>query len=142
MKPCKYIHVSRKPCNLQFQEALRLINKNTFIWFVRTMEAFENPMLLATVAIGAAFLAAVSSLYQLYGPETEGKVKPKAVLRDGILGAIFTAMAWSFAPESMKGVADSLSASMASTPSITGGGATKSVSFSSDYDIQVGPARF
>jgi hypothetical protein len=106
------------------------------------MDAFENPMLLATIAIGAAFLAGVSSLYQLYGPETEGKVKPKAILRDGILGAIFTAMAWSFAPESMKGVADSLSATMVTTPSMTGGGASKSVSFSSDYDIQVGPARF
>jgi hypothetical protein len=51
-------------------------------------------------------------------------------------------MAWSFAPESMKGVADSLSSSMTSAPSMTGGGATKSVSFSPDFDIQVGPARF
>jgi hypothetical protein len=106
------------------------------------MEVFENPMLLATVVIGAAFLAIVSSLYQMYGPESEGTIKPKAVLRDGVLGAIFTAMAWSFAPESMKGVADSLSSSMTSAPSMTGGGATKSVSFSPDFDIQVGPARF
>ena len=108
------------------------------------MDVFENPMVFATVVVGAIFLAGVSSLYQLYGPETEGTVKPKAILRDGILGAIFTAMAWTFVPESMKGVAESLSSTMstvATVPSITGG-ASKSVSFAPDFDIQVGPARF
>ena len=105
------------------------------------MDMTENPMLLATVVVGAAFLAVISSLYQLYGPESEGKVKPKAVLRDGILGAIFTGIAWSFAPESMKGVADSLSSTMISAPTISDG-ASKSVRFLPDFDIQVGPARF
>jgi hypothetical protein len=107
------------------------------------MEVFENPMVLLTVVIGAAFLAGVSSLYQLYGPETEGAVKPKAILRDGILGAIFTAMAWTFVPESMKGVADSLSSTMPSVPTMSGGGiSSKSVSFGPDFDVQIGPARF
>ena len=101
-------------------------------------------MVFATVVVGAIFLAGVSSLYQLYGPESEGAVKPKAVLRDGILGAIFTAMAWAFVPESMKGVADSLSSTMATVPALPtmSGGASKSVSFAPDFDVQVGPARF
>ncbi len=98
-------------------------------------------MVFATVVVGAIFLAGVSSLYQIYGPESEGAVKPKAVLRDGILGAIFTAMAWTFVPESMKGVADSLSSTMATVPAMAGG-ASKSVSFAPDFDVQVGPARF
>ncbi len=105
------------------------------------MDVFENPMVLLTVVIGAAFLAGVSGLYQLYGPESEGAVKPKAILRDGILGAIFTAMAWTFVPESMKGVADSLSSTMQTVPTMTGG-TSKSVSFGPDFDVQIGPARF
>lgn len=107
------------------------------------MDVFENPMVFMTVVVGAAFLAGVSGLYQLYGPESEGAVKPKAVLRDGILGAIFTAMAWTFVPESMKGVADSLSSTIATVPTLTGGGtSSKSVSFGPDFDVQIGPARF
>jgi hypothetical protein len=120
---------------------MRLFDKIAFIELVRTMDMFENPMLLLTVSLGAAVLAVVSSLYQLYGPESQGTVKPKAVLRDGILGAIFTSMAWTFAPESMKAVSDSLSASMTSSASTTNTIA-KSVSFASDFDVQVGPARF
>jgi hypothetical protein len=115
--------------------------KNTFIQFVRTMDVFENPMVFATVVVGAIFLAGVSSLYQLYGPESEKIVKPKAVLRDGILGAIFTAMAWAFVPESMKGVADSLSSTLPTVSSMSGG-VSKSVHFTPEFDVQIGPARF
>jgi hypothetical protein len=102
------------------------------------MEMFDNPMFLLSLIIGAAVLAGISSAYQVYGPETEGHVKPKAVLRDGILGAIFTAMAWTLVPESMKNVTESVTTTVASAT-------TSAVSVApglGDYDLQIGPARF
>jgi hypothetical protein len=104
------------------------------------MEAFDNPNVLLTLLLGAVFLAGVSTVYQLYGPEAEGAVKPKAVVRDGLLGAIFTGMAWTFVPESMDGAAKSLLSVFASSPSTQP--IAKSVSFMPDFDVQVGPARF
>ncbi len=92
---------------------------------------FEDPMFFMSIVVGALVLAGISGAYQKYGPESSGDVKPKAILRDGILGAIFTAMAWTFVPESMKG----LTSAVAST-------ATSTTSSISDYDIQVGPVRF
>jgi hypothetical protein len=92
---------------------------------------FEDPKFFISIVVGALVLAGISGAYQKYGPESSGDVKPKAILRDGILGAIFTAMAWTFVPESMKG----LTSAVVST-------ATSTTSSISDYDIQVGPARF
>jgi hypothetical protein len=102
------------------------------------MEVFDNPMFLISLLIGAAILAGISGAYQIYGPESEGHVKPKAVMRDGILGAIFTAMAWTLVPDSMKQVTESVTSSVATV-------ATSAVSISpglGDYDLQIGPARF
>jgi hypothetical protein len=102
------------------------------------MEVFDNPMFMISLLIGAAILAGISSAYQVYGPESEGHVKPKAVMRDGILGAIFTAMAWTLVPDSMKSVTESVTTSMTTV-------ATSAVSVApglGDYDLQIGPARF
>jgi hypothetical protein len=104
------------------------------------MDNFENPNVVLTLILGAVFLAGVSTVYQLYGPDAEGAVKPKAVVRDGLLGAIFTGMAWTFVPESMNGVTHSLLSLFTSTQTIQP--SLKSVSFVSDFDVQVGPARF
>ena len=62
---------------------------------------FTNPMFLVSLVLGAGFLVAASAAYQIYGPDAEGEVKPKALLRDGLLGGIFAAMAWTLVPESM-----------------------------------------
>jgi hypothetical protein len=102
------------------------------------MELFDNPMFFVSLLIGAAILAGISSAYQVYGPESEGQVKPKAVMRDGILGAIFTAMAWTLVPDSMKSVTESVTSTVATA-------ATSAVSVApglGDYDLQIGPARF
>jgi hypothetical protein len=103
------------------------------------MEVLESPMFFMSVLIGAGFLALSSFAWQKYSDETEGQVKPKAVLRDGILGAIFTAMAWMFLPDSMKSLTESIASSMSSTTTAV---ASTTHAISSDYDIQIGPARF
>lgn len=96
-------------------------------------------MFFVSILIGAGFLALSSFAWQKYSDENEGQVKPKAILRDGILGAIFTAMAWMFLPDSMKQLTESVATSMSSTTTAVVS-TTKAVS--SDYDIQIGPARF
>lgn len=102
------------------------------------MDVFENPMFFVSLLIGAAALAGVSALFQKYSEETEGLIKPKAVLRDGLLGGIFTAMAWTFLPDSMKHLTDSV-VSSASNATTT---VAKTVVNVGDYDVQIGPPRF
>ena len=89
--------------------------------------------------IGAAILAAASVAFQMFGDkdnETKPEINPKAVMRDGILGAIFTAMAWTLIPESMESVTESVTQTVAhSVP-------TSSSFPIQDFDLQIGPARF
>lgn len=95
-------------------------------------------MFFVSILIGAFALAGVSAGFQKYSEETEGQIKPKAVLRDGILGAIFTAMAWTFLPDSMKTLTESVTTSV-STATTT---VASTVAHVGDYDVQIGPARF
>ncbi len=107
------------------------------------MDNFDlsNPSFLTSLLLGAVVLAAISGAFQMYtGEEGEGAqaIKPKAVMRDGILGAIFTAMAWTLVPDSMKQMSESL------TSTVTAAAATASSAASNapDFDLQVGPPRF
>ena len=102
------------------------------------MDVFENAFFLPSLLIGATVLAGLSAAWQKYSEESEGIIKPKAVLRDGILGLIFTAMAWNFIPDTMKHITEGVTTSVAS---VTVPVSTKSVSFG-EYDVQIGPARF
>jgi hypothetical protein len=119
----------------------RLKQKNGFKQFVRTMDGLDltNSTFLLSLVIGAVALAAISGAFQMYtGDEEEGPrtVKPKAVVRDGILGAIFTAMAWTLVPDSMKSMTESLGSTVSAAAANTVGGSVP------DFDLQVGPARF
>lgn len=103
------------------------------------MDNFDlsNPSFLTSLLLGAVVLAAISGAFQMYtGEEGEGThaIKPKAVMRDSILGVIFTAMAWTLVPDSMKQVSESL------TSTVTAAAAT--ASNAPDFDLQVGPPRF
>ena len=97
-----------------------------------------NPMFLASVVLGACLLVASSAAYQMYGPDSEGQIKPKALLRDGLLGGIFAAMAWTLVPDSMKQMSETLS----STVTAAAATASSAASNSPDFDLQVGPPRF
>ncbi len=100
-----------------------------------------NSTFLVSLVIGAVALAVISGAFQMYtGDDEDGPrtIKPKAVVRDGILGAIFTAMAWTLVPDSMKNMTESLGSTVTAAAASTVG----SVGGASEFDLQVGPARF
>ena len=105
------------------------------------MDMFENPSFFVSIVIGGILLAAISAGFQYMNEETNKEIKPKAVLRDGILGLIFTAMAWNFFPDTMNTLTNSVttkvSAATADSVKSSGGGGG-----GFEYDVQVGPPRF
>ena len=108
--------------------------------------SFTDPAFLITVVLGAVFFCAISFLFT-YFESKDGKpqLNTKAILRDLILGAIFTSMAWNFIPESMKSFGDGIKnivGGVSKTTIMTGGSSSISSSSSSDIDLQVGPASF
>lgn len=103
---------------------------------------FTSPMFLVSLVLGAGFLVAASAAYQVFGPDTEGQIKPKALVRDGLLGGIFAAMAWTLLPESMKSVTESISSTIGSVTTTAVESASSSIGLGGGPDLQVGPARF
>ena len=92
-----------------------------------------------SIFIGAALAAAASAGFQKYGSDEESSdVNIKGIVRDAILGGIFVAMAWTFVPDSMTSITETVSSTVASATTAT----TSTVSKSSDFDVQVGPASF
>jgi len=115
------------------------------------MEAipYTNPVFWATVLIGGLLLCALSASITYYQNKDteEPKVNVKGLVRDTILGSIFTAMGWALVPESFESVAKTVSSSVSTTVSsvstntLMKGGASLP-SLGGDFDLQVGPAMF
>jgi hypothetical protein len=118
---------------------------------VRTMEGLDvyvNPMFWVSLLVGGIALAAISYGFQMAQDEGQGQSKElnvKGLVRDTLLGGIFTAMAWTFVPEFMNSItnsatsaASSVSTVVSSASSAVGSPAGKLL----DVDVQVGPARF
>lgn len=106
-----------------------------------------NPTLWLSMVVGAAVLAAVSAFLQSQHEDAKPgePLNTKAVMRDGILGAIFTAMAWTLVPESMQSLTESISSvatNAATTVATSAAEATKKVTSGADIDLQIGPAQF
>jgi hypothetical protein len=126
------------------------------------MEALEltNPMFWVSIVLGGIILAAVSYGFQMYQDENASEPKQlnvKGLIRDTLLGGIFTAMAWTLIPDTMKSLTSSfttgvstataattsaVSAVTAATTAVTSGSNITGGGSSTDVDIQVGPARF
>jgi hypothetical protein len=106
----------------------------------------SSPALLGSVVLAAIALAVLSGFLQMYGSEAKSgePLNIRAVIRDGILGGIFTAIAWVLVPDTMKGLTSSLS-SVATTatksvvPTQSGGSA---IPEGFGPELQVGPPRF
>lgn len=103
-----------------------------------------NPSLWVSMLVGAALLASVSAFLQSQHEDAkEGQtLNHKALVRDGLLGAIFTAMAWTLVPESMQTLTSTVStaaSTAATTVTIT---AASAASAAGDIDLQIGPAKF
>jgi hypothetical protein len=103
------------------------------------MDVLDNPKFFISLLVGGIILAGVSSAYQLYNEENQGKVKPKAVLRDGLLGSIFVGLAWTFVPDSMKSLTEGFTSTTAAVKEVVENTAK---TISTEIDVQVGPPRF
>jgi hypothetical protein len=92
-----------------------------------------------TVILGAVVLGAVSTGFHKANAEDSGEeLNVKGIVRDGILGGIFVAMAWTLIPESMTTLSDKVTSSVAAVATT----ATSSVSKASEFELQIGPPRF
>ncbi len=105
---------------------------------------FTHSGFWTTVLIGIVVVCIVNVILQ-YQNDPE-QINQKAILRDGILGGIFTAMAWTLAPETMESLASKVvSATKDSTHSVISSGSSFLESSSSslgEIDLHVGPPRF
>jgi hypothetical protein len=83
----------------------------------------------------------LSAFIQLNNDTKE--LKNKALVRDGILGAIFTTIVWVMSPETMTTLSSSVNNMVGGVQEATQTlGNTASSYKLGDVDIQVGPARF
>ena len=117
-----------------------------------------NPMFWVSIVLGGVIVAAVSYGFQMAQEEAQAskELNVKGLIRDVLLGGIFTAMAWVLIPDTMKSITNSVSSIKALTTSTVAavststvtqtGGASTTVpvvqTLPGDVDIQVGPARF
>jgi len=118
-----------------------------------------NPMFWVSIVLGGIIVAAVSYGFQMAqdSEATSKEFNVKGAIRDLLLGGIFTAMAWTLVPDTMKSITNSVSSSASSAVSSAtnavatatqSGGSTTTVApvttqtLSGDVDIQVGPPRF
>ncbi len=99
-----------------------------------------SPFFWGSLVLGAIVVAAVSFGFHK-GQSDDQEVNPKALVRDGLLGAIFTAMAWNLVPDSMKHLTESVTSSVTSAASTATSVASVSLK-PTDIDLQIGPARF
>jgi hypothetical protein len=113
------------------------------------MEGLElsSPAFLGSVVLAAIILAGLSGVLQMYGNEAKHgePLNLRAVMRDGILGGIFTAMAWVLVPDTMKGLTSSVvsgaSAAATSVTSATQSGGASGIG-PLGPELQIGPPRF
>ena len=107
--------------------------------------SFTDPTFFVTLILGGIFFCAISFAFtQFESKDGSIRINKKGLLRDTLLGVIFTTMAWNIIPESMKSLGDSIkntftSSTTASTTSMKHG---DSIPSSADIDLQVGPASF
>lgn len=99
--------------------------------------AFTHSGFWSTVVIGCVVVGIVNAFLQ-YQNDPEN-INQKAVLRDSILGGIFTAMAWTLAPETMESLAIKIATTTKDTTSSILNGSSSSLG---EIDLHVGPPRF
>ena len=93
-----------------------------------------SPFVWGSILVGGVLLALVSAGFQKAQGE---EFNQKGLVRDGLLGGIFTAMAWTLVPEAMQSVTSGLSTSVATVTT-----AVTETAKSAEIDLQIGPARF
>lgn len=101
------------------------------------MDMFDtsNPIFWISCVAGAAILGLGSYILQ----KRSGEVEQNIILRDSVLGVIFTLMAWVSVPDTMKDITSSIFSE--STAQVVQDTAKKSVHFQ-DLELLVGPPAF
>lgn len=95
-----------------------------------------------SILLGAVVLAAVSAGFHKAQMNEGEDLNIKGIVRDGILGGIFVAMAWTLIPESMTTLSDSVSTTVSTAATKVAAPITRVSGGGPDVEVQVGPARF
>jgi len=109
-----------------------------------------NPIFWMSLVLGGIALAAISYGFQMAQDEsiTKSPLNVKGLIRDVLLGGIFTAMAWTLVPEVMTSMTSGVTSVLTTATSVegvtTGGSGVdgSSISTGNPMEVQVGPARF
>jgi len=107
------------------------------------MDSFWSlPSFWISILIACLLSVGVSAFVQLN--TDENKIKNKALVRDGILGAIFTTIVWVMSPETMDSISSTAQNLIggAKEAAQTLGSTTSTYKLGEEVDIQVGPAKF
>lgn len=99
---------------------------------------YTQPYFWAAIGIGGTVIAALSSVQQLYTKDSSSKFRYQPVIRDFCFGAFLTAVLYMFLPES---ITSWISAGQNLVTSTIQSAEVPKAS-SSDYELQVGPAKF
>lgn len=105
------------------------------------MDSFwTTPTYWVSILIVVSISVGLSSFVQ--SQVDEKKINQKAVVRDGILGAIFATIVWVMSPETMSSIANSATSLVGGAKEAAQTLGNTQVHKLADMDVQVGPAKF
>lgn len=105
------------------------------------MDSFWSlPSFWVSILISCLLSVGVSAFIQLN--TDENKIKNKALVRDGILGAIFTTIVWVMSPETMDSISSSAQNLIGGAKEAAQTLGSTTYKLGEEVDIQVGPAKF
>jgi sensor histidine kinase regulating citrate/malate metabolism len=105
------------------------------------MDSFWSlPSFWVSILISCLLSIGVSAFIQLN--TDENKIKNKALIRDGILGAIFTTIVWVMSPETMDSISSSAQNLIGGAKEAAQTLGSTTYKLGEEVDIQVGPAKF
>jgi hypothetical protein len=108
------------------------------------MDSFwSKPTYWISIVVVSLVMALLSAYAQSQLEDKE--IKTKGLVRDGILGAIFTTIVWVMSPDTIKNMVEPLEKMVGgavTTASETVGASVSNMPNVPDVDIQVGPVQF
>ena len=105
------------------------------------MDSFWSlPSFWISILIACLLSVGVSAFVQLN--TDENKLKNKALVRDGILGAIFTTIVWVMSPETMDSISSSAQNLIGGAKETAQTLGSTTYKLGEEVDVQVGPAKF
>ena len=100
---------------------------------------YTKPHFWIAIGTGGALIAILSAVQQLYTKDQYASFRPQPVVRDFCFGAFLTAILYMFLPESVTSLVSAGQGLVASSLPMK---AQEVIKGTSDYELQVGPAKF